>query len=86
MRKRRPTHPGVILSKHYLQQRGLTLTRFAVKAGLSRKHVSNIVHGRVSVTPRVAVSISGVLGTFPEFWMNLQNAVDLYDARARLGA
>ena len=33
---------------------------------------------------RLACKLAGVLGTPPEFWLNLQNAVDLWDARQEL--
>lgn len=83
-RKRRPTPPGRILVDYYLPPRGLSINRFAQAAGLTRKHVSNIVHERAGITPETAVRFSIVLETTPQFWLNLQNAVDLYDAGQRL--
>ncbi len=85
-RKRRPTAPGRILVEHYLKPRGLSINRFAQATGLTRKHVSNIVHERASITPETAVRFAAVLDTTAQFWLNLQNAVDLYDARQRLAA
>jgi addiction module HigA family antidote len=84
MRKRRPTLPGVILRKYYLEPRSLGITRFAEATGLTRKHVSNIVHGKASVSPETAVRFAQVLGTTPQFWLNLQNAVDVADAERKL--
>ncbi len=83
-KKRRPTEPGRILKEYYLRPRGLSINRFAGSAGLTRKHVSNIVNGRAGITPETAVRFAGVLGTTPLFWLNLQNAVDLYDAQKSL--
>lgn len=85
-RERRPRAPGYLLSTYYLEPRGITVTRFAQAAGLTRKHISNIIHGHAAVTPETAVRFAMVLGTAPEYWLNLQNAVDLFDAYQRIGS
>jgi addiction module HigA family antidote len=84
VRERRPRDPGYLLGQYYLEPRGITVTRFAQATGLTRKHVSNIIHGHAAVTPETAMRFALVLGTGPELWLNLQNAVDLFDARQRL--
>ncbi len=76
--------PGKLLQAYYLAPRGLTVAGFARATKLSRKHVSNIVHGRASISPDTAVRFAKVLDTAPQFWLNLQNAVDIHDARKRL--
>ncbi len=85
-RNRRPTAPGEILKAHYLEPRGLTITRFAELTELSRKHISGIVNARpgVRITAETAVRFAKVLGTTDRFWMNLRNAVDLYDEQRKL--
>ncbi len=83
-RKRRPRMPGKLLHAYYLAPRGLTIAGFARATKLSRKHVSNIVHGRAAISPDTAVRFATVLDTAPQFWLNLQNAVDIHDARKRL--
>ena len=85
-RDRRPRAPGYLLATYYLEPRGITVTRFAQATGLTRKHVSNIVHGHATVTPETALRFALVLGTAPEYWLNLQNAVDLFDARQRIAS
>jgi len=40
--------------------------------------------GHVAITAEMAVRIAAVLGTTAQYWLNLQNAVDLYDADERL--
>ena len=83
-RNRRPTDPGTILKTYFLRPRELSNARFARATGLSRKHVSNIVNGKVSVTPDSACRFARVLDTTPEFWLNMQTAVDLFDVQKRL--
>ena len=77
---RRPTLPGTILSKHYLEPKSVTVGKFAGKLGISRKHLSDIVNGRARVTPSVAVRLAHALDTSPALWVNLQTAVDIFDA------
>lgn len=79
-RKRRPTEPGEILNELYLAPYGISISQFAEAAGVSRKHMSAVVHGRASITADLATRIATALGTSAQFWLNLQNAVDLYDA------
>lgn len=83
-RTRRPTTPGEILNELYLRPRDLSISRFANATLLTRKHVSNIVHGKAGITPETAYRFAQVLGTTPQFWLNLQNAVDLHDAQLKL--
>ncbi len=83
-RNRRPTPAGDILRKYYLEPRDLSIAAFARATGLSRKHVSGIVNGTASITPETAVRFALVLRTSPHTWLNLQNAVDLYDAKQKL--
>lgn len=85
-RERRPRDPGYLLATYYLESRGIGVTRFAQATGLTRKHISSIIHGRASITPETAVRFAMVLGTSAEYWLNLQNAVDLFDARQKIAS
>jgi addiction module HigA family antidote len=82
--ERRPTPPGEILRELYLEPRGISIAAFARAVECSRKHMSNIVHGHVRLEPEIAARIARVLGTSTELWLNLQKAVDLYDAEAAI--
>lgn len=83
-RKRRPTSPGEILAELYLRPYNVSIAKFAEAAGLTRKHMSAIVNGRSAITAETAARIATVLGTTPQYWLNLQNAVDLYEAQNKL--
>ena len=78
--ERRPTAPGEILREHYLAPRGISIVKFAAAVGCSRKHMSDIVHGHVRLEAAIAAHIAKVLGTTTLFWVNLQGAVDAYNA------
>ena len=58
--------------------------RFAEACGVTRKHMSAIVNGHAAITAEMAARMAAVLGTTAQYWLNLQNAVDLYDAQERL--
>ncbi len=83
-RKRRPSAPGKILSAHYMEPREITITGLAENLGVSRKHMSQVVHGKARISAEFALKLSLVLGTTSQFWLNLQNAVDTYDAERHL--
>jgi addiction module HigA family antidote len=84
IRMRRPSLPGEILVELYLAPHNISIAKFAEAVGVSRKHMSAIANGRAAITADTASRMAVVLGTTAQFWLNLQNAVDLYDAQQRL--
>lgn len=80
-----PAHPGEILLEMYLRPLGVTITEAASALGVTRKHVSAIVHGRAPVSPEMAVKLSAAFATEAEFWVNLQAEHDLWTVRRKLG-
>ncbi len=82
IRKRRPSHPGTILRAHYLEARGIGIGELAAAIEVSRKHLSQVVNGHKRVEPALAAKLAKVLGTTAQFWLNLQAAVDAWDAVA----
>jgi addiction module HigA family antidote len=83
---RRPTLPGEILRDEFLEAHGITQDRLAAAMGVSRFRVNEIVNGRRAITAETAILLGASLGTSPEFWLNLQQAVDLFEARTKLRA
>ncbi len=66
----------------FLPEANLTQTRLAVLLGVSRRTVSEIVNEHRSVTPDMAHRLARVFRNSPEFWLNLQQAVDIWDSYA----
>jgi antitoxin HigA-1 len=83
-RTRRPNLPGEILAELYLASHEISISKFAEACGVTRKHMSQIVNGHAAITAEMATRMAAVLGTTAQYWLNLQNAVDLFDARERL--
>ena len=77
---RKPTSPGEILQEEFLKPLGLTQKQLADHIGCDLKVINRIVNDRSAVTAEMAVRLAAALGTTPEFWLNAQQAVDLYQA------
>ena len=69
-----------------LKTRGLSQERLADSLGVSRLSVNQLVNGKRSVSAEMAIRLSVVLGTTPQFWLNLQRDNDLKLAFERLKA
>jgi addiction module HigA family antidote len=81
---RAPTHPGEILELEFLKPLRMSQTTAAEKMGISLNRLNELVNGKRGITADTALRLSKLLKTTPEFWMNLQNAVDLYLAKREL--
>ncbi len=79
-RKVRPTHPGEMLREDFLPDYGLSVSSFAKALGVSRQTVNELLRERRAVSPSMALCLSRLFGTSPDFWLNAQRAVDLWDA------
>jgi antitoxin HigA-1 len=73
-----------MLLEEYLKPAGITQVALAAKMGVPIQRVNGIIAGRRAVTAETAILLSRALGTTPELWLNLQVAVDLWDAQQRL--
>src|SRR5712691_8601017 len=78
--KRRPTHPGELLREETLPAAGLSQSKLADRLGVPRRTVSELIRERRSVTPDLAHRLSRLFNTTPEFWLRLQEAVDIWDS------
>ena len=81
---RKPTHPGEILLQEFLEPMGLSQVELARRMEVPVQRVNTLINGKRDITAETAILLSRVLKTSPEFWMNLQDARDLYEARERL--
>ena len=79
-RKIRPTHPGEMLREDFLSDYGLTASSLAKALGVSRQTINEVLRERRAVSPEMALRLSRLFGNTPEFWLNAQRAVDLWEA------
>lgn len=80
-----PVHPGEILREELMVPLGLSLNRLARDLRVPVTRMSEIAHGRRSITADTALRLARYFQTTPQFWMNLQAAYDL-DVATRASA
>lgn len=83
-RRVRPTHPGELLREGFLPDYGLTVSGLAKALDVSRQTINELLREHRAVSPEMALRLSRLFGNTPEFWLNAQRAVDLWDAARAL--
>ncbi len=79
-KNRRPTPPGEVFQEDFLEPLGITQKQAAKQLQISYPRMNEIINGKRTVTPDTALRLAKFTNTEPEFWLNLQQAVDLWDA------
>jgi HTH-type transcriptional regulator / antitoxin HigA len=64
--------PGATI-REQLEIRGMMQNEFALRMGLSEKHISRLINGQVELTQDVALRLETVLGVPASFWNNLES-------------
>ena len=82
--EREPTTPGEILQKEFLDPLGITQKQLADHIGCDVKVVNRIVNGHSAVSAEMAIRLGAVFRTTPQFWLNAQQAVDIFRAGIKL--
>ena len=77
---RRPVHPGKVFLEDFLRPLGITQKEAARLLRISYPRMNEIVKGKRRVTPETALRLARLTGTDAESWLNLQQALDLWDA------
>ena len=73
-----PTHPGEMIKEDFLPDYNITATSMANALGVSRQTINEILRERRSISPVMALRLSKLFGNSPEFWLNAQNAWDIW--------
>lgn len=76
---RRPTPVGEILLEEFLIPLNIKINDLAAILDVHRNTASALVNNNSRLTLEMAVKLSKAFGTSPEFWLNLQNAVDIWE-------
>ena len=77
---RRPTHPGEMLREEFMPDYGLSVAALAERLGVSRQSVNELVHERRSLSPNMALRLARLFGTSPQYWLNMQRGIDIWDS------
>lgn len=76
----RPATPGDVLFSQFMKPNRINQTVLAAHTGWSKKHVNRLCHGKVAITINSALILAKAFDNKPDFWMDLQKKVDLWDA------
>jgi len=77
---RRPTHPGEMLREEFMPDYGLSVAQLATKLDVSRQSVNELVNERRALSPVMALKLARLFGISPQYWMNMQRNVDVWDS------
>ncbi|MFH0975802.1 MAG: HigA family addiction module antitoxin [Spirochaetota bacterium] len=80
----KPAHPGEILREMYLTPLDLSVTETAKALGVTRKTFSELINYNSSVSIPMALKLSKAFDTTPEYWLNLQQNYDLWEAKKKI--
>ena len=75
-------HPGVVL-KEVLDEKGLSNKEFASTIGMPASVLSDIINGKRSVTPDIAILFEASLGRDAASWLAIQAARDIEVAKTK---
>lgn len=78
---RRPTPPGEILLREFLEPLGMTQLAFAKHIGITPARLSEIIHGKRAISIDTAMRFERALGFSADSWLRMQLAVEMYDAQ-----
>jgi antitoxin HigA-1 len=79
--RKHPPHPGSLLRAD-IEALGFTVADAAEGLGVTRQALYNVLNGKSSITPEMAVRLEKGLGGTAEKWLRLQMAYDLSLARS----
>jgi len=82
-REVRPTHPGEMLREDFMPDFDLNVSSMANALGVSRQTINEILRERRAISSAMALRLSRLFGNSPEFWLNAQQAWDLWDSEQR---
>lgn len=68
MKMKNPVHPGVLVAE-CLDDLGLSVAEAAKGLGITRQQLHNVIAGRSSVTPEMAVRFEKALGSTANTWL-----------------
>lgn len=83
MRMKLPPHPGVFLKEEVIEPHKLTVTDAAAVLGVTRPALSNLLNGKSSLSPEMALRFEKAFGTNMETLLKMQMSYDMALIRAK---
>jgi addiction module HigA family antidote len=75
-----PTHPGEMLREDFLPDYGLTASTLAAALAVSRQTIHELLREQRAITPLMALRLARLFGNSPTFWLNAQQARDIWES------
>ena len=85
IKMKNPAHPGAIV-RDAIEGTGITISQAAARLGIARNTLSRLVNGQQGISPEMAIALEDMGWSNAEYWMRLQAAYDLAQARLRQSA
>lgn len=77
---RKPSHPGEMLRKGYLEPLLLSPENLALKLKIPAKELNDFIEEKCRLSIDLAMRLAYAFGTTPEFWLNAQRNLDIWQA------
>ncbi len=78
--KRQPVSVGEMITEEFMVPLGITQGQLASAMGVSRRTVNELCTNRRSITVDTALMLAKAFGNTPNFWLNLQQRNDIWNA------
>jgi addiction module HigA family antidote len=75
-----PIHPGEILLEEFMKPMNISQYKLAKELHVGSIRISEIIHGKRSLTADTAIRLGRYFKMEAQFWVNLQSAYDLEKA------
>lgn len=83
MPMKNPPHVGTIIRNEIINPLGLSVTEAADILGVARPTLSNLLNGKASLSPEMALRIEKAFGPKADHLLHMQLAYDLAQVRLR---
>jgi antitoxin HigA-1 len=81
----KPIHPGEVLLEVYMKPATpqMTVIMLSQTLGVPEQLLTNLITGRQPITPSLALQLSVLCRTTPEYWLQLQRTYDRQKAKTK---
>ena len=77
---------GEILSEEFMKPLGISAYRLAMDIRVPVSRIQDILHGRRKITADTSIRLAKYFGVSEAYFLNIQNDIDLRNARMELAA
>lgn len=85
MNMKNPPHPGEIVGEDVIRPLGLSVTKAATLLGVRRATLSDVIHGKATLTAEMALRLEKAFGVSMDLLLKMQAGYDVAQARQNAG-